>query len=351
MHLKKVDNKIKEKLISIQLNSNNPVKFKKFALSFFDNSENISALEIIVHIDKNDVAMLKVISDLNLKYDNGIKYVETDLVNDFNDLWKPINILHQKTSDSVKLMACLSDDFYVKTKNWDKLILNNCENNYVRDQVFRIRCFKNRSEKYNNIWECIYKPDASFYSKVWIDTVGYWNLCIGPDTFQEIISFYLNSYGENYKRSIIEKKIDFKGQEILTELNIRDRIKRTKLGYKSFCILSSYKIQKQAAHSAFLIAKKISGKVNIKEKKINYLHYNLINFFKKTRFFHYRGKRSWLTSSMIFNIIFILWCRISFLDELLIKILFYLEKKNFLSYIITDKDQYISLKKSLNEKL
>lgn len=351
MNLKVDDNKIKDKLISIQLNSKNPEKFKKFSTSFFDHAYNKNILEIIVHIDKNDTAMLQAISDLNLKYENGIKYIETDLVNDFNDLWKPINMLHQKTSDSVKIMACLSDDFLVKTEKWDKLILENCEKNYIEDKIFRIRCFKNRNEEYNNSWECIYKPDASFYSKEWIDTVGYWNLCIGPDTFQETISFHLNSYGERYNRSIIENRIEFEGQEILTCLNIKDRIKRTKLGYKSFCTLSSYKMQKQASYSAFLLAKKIDKKHNVKEKKLNYFRHSFINFLKKIRFFHYRGKKSWLTSSIIFNIIFILWCKINFFDNLLIRILIYLDKKNFLSYIITNKEQYDNLKRTLNEKL
>ena len=338
-----------EKIFSLHLNSNKPDSFEKFSLSFIKNISNPSSLEIIVHIDKGDNLMKEKINRINKKYNSPIKYIETSLIKNFNDAWKPINILLEKTSESVKIIACLSDDITVETKNWDLYYLKYLKK-YHKDEIFRIRCSKYKHETYKNHWECAYKPDFSFYSKKWVDIVGFWNPCIGPDTFQESVSYYLNMYGENYKRSEIDLNVIYKGEETLTGLSLSSRIKRAKLGYISFNKLISYKIQKLSSISAYNLAKEINC-ADLKIIKINFLKHSSTNFFKKLMFFHFRGNKSWFTSNIIFNIMFIMWCKVDIFDKFIEYIICYLEKKNLLNKLITNESQYKKLIKAIKNNV
>lgn len=337
-----------KKIFSLHLNSNKPDNFEKFSKSFLQNCSDPNSLEIIVNIDQGDDLMKFRIKKINEEYNNAVKYIETDLIKNFNDAWKPINLLLKETSSTVKIVSCLSDDITVETKNWDQYFLNYLTL-YESDEIFRIRCSKNKFETYNNLWKCAYKPDFSFYTKKWIDIVGLWNPCIGPDTFHETVSYHLNMYGLDFDRSIVDDNVKFKGEETLTGLNLTDRIKRAKLGYMSFSELISYKIQKKSSKAAYKLVREISKK-NIKLIKLKYLNHVLQNFFKKLRFFHYRGSKSYLTSNIFFNIIFIAWCKINIFDKYIEIIIFYLEKKNILKKIITNKKQYKKLIKALNTK-
>ena len=337
-----------KKIFSLHLNSNKPDNFEKFSKSFLQNCSDPNSLEIIVNIDQGDDLMKFRIKKINEEYNNAVKYIETDLIKNFNDAWKPINLLLKETSSTVKVVSCLSDDITVETKNWDQYFLNYLTS-YKSDEIFRIRCSKNKYETYDNLWECGYKPDFSFYTKKWIDIVGFWNPCIGPDTFHETVSYHLNMYGSDFDRSIVDNNVIFKGEETLAGLKLADRIKRCKLGYISFSDLMSYKIQKESSESAYRLAKGIS-KNNIKLIKLKYFSHVIQNLFKKLRFFHYRGSKSYLTSNIFFNIIFILWCKINIFDKYVEIIIPYLEKKNILKKIITDKRQYKKLKDALNKE-
>ncbi len=341
--MKNLDINHKEKIFSLHLNSNNPNNFERFCKSFIENAENPYSIEIIVHIDLNDELMKKKIDKINSSY-NVIRYIETSLIKNFNDAWKPINLLLKQTSRSVKIVTCLSDDIIMISNDWDKIIYNHF--NKFDDQIFRIRCSQYKNETYSNIWECGFKPDFSFYSKKWLDIVGYWNPCVGPDTFQETVSYYLNLHGKKFHRSIIDKKLIFKGEETLTGLNLRQRIKRAKLGYKSFSDLISYKNQEKAKFAAYKLANEIDNN-GCHYEKLNFFKHTMQNLYKKLYFFHYRGTKSLLTSSFIFNITFIIWCKINILDNSLIKFIIYLEKKKFLKKIITNKVQYKKLKEAI----
>tara|TARA_X000000950_G_scaffold127002_1_gene158818 strand:+ start:20105 stop:21133 length:1029 start_codon:yes stop_codon:yes gene_type:complete len=333
------------KIFSLHLNSNKPNKFEYFAKSFLENMSNPNTLEIIVHIDQDDQLMKAKIEAINNKYNNTIKYIESNMIKNFNDAWKPLNILLNETSDSVKIIACLSDDIQICTKKWDLILLKYAKESN-KSNIFRIRCSQYKNEKYNNVWECAYKPDFSFYSKKWIDTVKCWSPCIGPDTYQEIVSFYLNMCGAEYNMSIVDNKISFEGEKILTGLSIQERIIRAKLGYKSFSKIISYNIQKKAIKSAELLANEISND-KIKLKNINYIPYTIKNSFKKLKFFHYRGSKGWLTSSLIFNLLFISWCRVDIFDKFIIKFIKFLDKNKLLKKFITNKNQYEKLVEAL----
>ena len=343
-----MENKIlikSKKIFSIHLNSNKPENFENFCHALINNMDNPDSLEILVHIDTDDKKMIDVIEKINLSNSNLISYIESKLIRDFSHAWKPLNLLLERTSPSVELIACLSDDLTISTKGWDSILLNYiCKNESKK--IFRIRCSQYKNEIYKNFWECGFKPDFSFYSKKWLDIVGYWNPCVGPDTFQETVSFYLNNYG--FSNSYIDNQIHFLGEETLTGLNLYQRIERAKLGYKTFSELVSYKNQTKANFAAYKIANEMSGE-DIKYNKINFLKHVAINFYKKINFFHFRGSKSILTSNPIFNLIFIIWCKIDFFDKYLIELIIYFDKKSILQKIITNKKQYIKLKEAIDK--
>lgn len=338
----------REKLISIHLNSNKPESFNKFITSLADNSNDIEVTEVLVSIDIGDKKIQSMIKKLNSKYPYLIRTIETNLIKTFADAWKPLNILLKETSKSVKFISCMSDDIIFKTKNWDAIILN--YDSFFSDDIFRIRCSKNKNETYKDIWECGYKPDSyAFYTKKWLDLVGQWNPCIGPDTFQECITFYMSKYGENYKRNIIAEDIYFDGEIVSSGMVFKDRIQRSRIYYKAFFKLMSYKVQKKANISAFKIISEISGlnklPVFIPINR-NMLYWK--NFLRRFKFFHHRGAPKHMINSKTKNIIFMVWCYVDLFDNLIVKVISFLYKKNYLKKIIRNEKNFKQIENIIN---
>ena len=338
---------INKKLISIHLNSNNSLNFKEFIFSIIENTTNIDSIEILVSIDLGDNFMKESIKKINHKYPNLIRYIETDLIKTFADAWKPLNLLFDETSSSVRYISCMSDDLRFKTEGWDKIILG--YDDHFKDNIFRIRCSKFRNETYNDIWECGYKPDAySFYTFSWFKIIKLWNPCIGPDSFQECISFYMKNYGDKFDRDLVENRISFEGQEVSSGLNLRTRIQRTRIYYKAFYRLMSYKNQQIASDKAYDLVSAISDN-NLEQifvsKKII-----LTNFIRRFNFFLHRGSPNHAINTKVKNIIFFFWCYISIFDGFLIKILYFLNNKNLLQKFIKNKEQVDELRNIINHE-
>tara|TARA_B100001996_G_scaffold381552_1_gene371212 strand:- start:1605 stop:2333 length:729 start_codon:yes stop_codon:yes gene_type:complete len=242
----------------------------------------------------------------------------------------------------------MSDDVRFISKDWDKIILS--YNNYFEDNIFRIRCSKYKHENYIDIWECGYKPDAyAFYTKKWLDIVNIWNPCIGPDSFQECISFYMKKYGKEYNRNLIEEKILFDGQEVSSGLSFKSRIKRSRIYYKAFYKLVSYKNQNLACKKSYDIVCEIAGK-NVKFIKIPFIKHVYTNFLRRFNFFYHRGSPDHLINTKLKNIIFLIWCYTKFLDNMLIKIVKILYNKNILDKIIKDEKKFNKIKNIIDNE-
>ena len=89
-----------EKEISLHLNSNKPKAFQNLIESIRETSYDINKIEIIVHIDKNDLKMKNTIDEINSISPTLISYLETDMIKNFSDAWKPLNLLLKKTSEA-----------------------------------------------------------------------------------------------------------------------------------------------------------------------------------------------------------------------------------------------------------
>ena len=335
-----------EKLISIQLNSNKSKNFSEFVESIIKNANNFQLIEILVSIDENDLKMINTINKINENYPKLITYLETDMIKSFADAWKPLNILLKKTAKSVKFITCLSDDMRFMTKNWDKKILS--YQDYYKDNIFRIRCSSNKNEFYDDIWQCGYKPEPiAFYTKEWLGITQIWNPCIGPDSFNECIAFYMiNSYGKENNRDIVDNYLTFQGESVSTNLSLINRIQRSRIHYKAFFILMSYKIQSLANDKAYMLVCNIqSKKVNF--KKINYFKIKYINFIRRFNFFYYRGSPNHLINSKIKNIIFFIFCYVKFLDVFLVRLIRYLYNKKIINKIVKNKYLLVQIESAL----
>ena len=340
---------VNEKIFSIHLNSNRPKNFKEFTETLVQNASDPSSIEILVHININDNNMIELITNLNNKYNNIVKYIETNLIKNYSDSWKPLNLLLKNTSPTVKLISCMNDEIRIMSKNWDLLLKKHL--GIYKDDIFRIRCSKHRYAQYTDIWQCGYIPDGCcFYSKKWLDTVSEWNPCIGPDSYQECVSFYLNNYGQSFNRNIIDKDIVLEGEKVSEGLDIYERIKRSKISYKAFFKLMSYKIQKRANSAAYKLANIINKTRHnqIKEKKIFYFDYLKINFLRRFNFFYHRGSPNHIINTKLLNILFFLWCYISIFDKYLIYLIYKLKEKKLLGKIITNEIRYKKIINFLN---
>ena len=334
-----------KKKISLHLNSKRSLAFEGLINSILSTVSNINNIEIIVHIDRGDKEMIRSIKKFDEKHAGLIKFVESDLIKSFADAWKPLNLILDKMSDSVVLVSCISDDLRFITKNWDKIILS--YENKFKDNIYRLRCSKFKNQEYNDLWQCGYAPDSyAFYSKNWITNIGLWCPCIGPDTYHECISYYMNEISNKYNRNIIVNDVTFDGESVSTNITLKERISRTRIYYQAFNILMSYSIQKKALeHAKKLINNIDKNDITHSERKIEIkiLHHKMRNLVRRFDFFKHRGSLNHPISGISLNIIFMIWSKIKILDFLLIYFIKYSYKKGILKKIIKNKIQYDNL--------
>lgn len=339
-----------EKEISLHLNSNKPKDFKNLIDSIRETSFEINKIEIIVHIDKNDSKMKNTIDEINSISPTLISYLETDMIKNFSDAWKPLNLLLKKTSETVKVISCISDDLRFVTNNWDRKILS--YDSQFNDKIYRLRCSKFKNQNYKDIWQCGYAPDSyAFYSRNWLININQWCPCIGPDSFQECISFYMTGISKEFNRNIICEEISFDGQNISTGLDLKTRLKRTRIYYKAFFSLMSYKNQSLALQYAKKIIKNLENfdaKTNLDAYKINYISHCFKNFIRRFNFFKYRGSPDHPINSIAKNVIFMIWCYLNFLDFFLLRIIKFSYNRGILKKIIKNKEQFQNIEKAIN---
>ena len=338
--------KMSKKKISLHLNSNKPKDFNYLVESVVKTSFDISSIEIIVHIDKGDEKMKEIVNQVNMKNQNLVNVLETNIIDSFSDAWKTLNLLLKKTAPKVKIISCISDDLRFVVPDWDKKLLS--YDNLFEDKIYRLRCSMYKNQKYVDIWQCGYAPDSyAFYSKKWLEIVNQWCPCIGPDSFHECISYYMSKISKKYDRNIVVKNVSFDGQSVSTGISLSTRLNRTRIYYKAFFTLMSCKNQRLALQNAKNIItnlKNYDKNDNLSNYNINYINHNLNNFRKRLNFFKNRGSPDHPINNIPKNIIFIVWCYVSFLDHFICKIIKYFYRKGVLEKIIKNKKQYENFK-------
>ena len=113
----------------------------------------------------------------------------------------------------------------------------------------------------------------------------------------------------------------------------------------------SFRNQSLALLSAKKIIKNLDNfnkKTNLNEYKLNYISHCLKNFIRRFNFFKYRGSPDHPINSVAKNIIFMIWCYLTFLDFFLLKIIKFSYRRGILKKIIKNKKQFQNIEKSIN---
>ncbi len=242
--------------ISIQLNSNSPDQLLRFFNGIERTSTRPEQIEILINIDKGDTIMRDLLEKERQNRPFQIKYIETLLENGFADLWKPLNDLFKLTDKNAYFVINVSDEFIFETKGWDDIVSK--YKNYYKDDIFRLRASKYRFRNYTDVWECGYAPDVlAFYTRKWLEICGGWCPCLGPDSFQQCVSFYLFTSDSfkavQYNRDIPEPELRFSGEGVSIGLSGELKDRRTRQHVKSWMILMSYDMQREALRRAMLL--------------------------------------------------------------------------------------------------
>ena len=158
-------------LVSIQLNSNRPEAILEFVRNIEETASRPEIIEIIFHIDLGDKKCRDILEELESTSKIQIKYLETDIIKHYRDLWKPLNELLKLTDPRAYFISNFSDEFRFVTKGWDNILQKYV--GYYEDDIFRIRLSRYRFRNYVDFWECIFAPDSlAFYTKKWMEIVG-----------------------------------------------------------------------------------------------------------------------------------------------------------------------------------
>lgn len=239
--------------ISIQLNSNRPQQIGIFFDSIEATADRPDDIEVLLHIDKGDTAMEQAVEAEKAKRKFTLRVLQTDIIKGYSTLWKPLNPLLQMTHPDVYFVTNFSDEFLFESKGWDTEL--RAFVGYYPDHIFRLRGSQYRFRNYTDFWECGYVPDSiAFYTKRWLDLGGDWNPCLGPDTFQQFVSFYLYTSDRwthtQYNRDIPLPHARFSGEGAGVGLTGTARFRRMLQNNRAWWTLLSHRIQQEAKRRA-----------------------------------------------------------------------------------------------------
>lgn len=296
------------KLISLQLNSNRPAQLSAYFDNIEETAHNPNEIEVLVNVDEDDYAMRKFLDHETTNRKFTIKYIQSPKPNSFYDLWKPLNKLLTITDPSAYFLLNVSDEMFFETEGWDTILKK-----YIGifpDHIFRLRVSRNKFRNYFDRWECSFAQDSiPITTQKWINIVGDWNPCFGPDSFQQLISYYLAKEGmctyENYLREIPILDIKFKGDIPSLGVESSKKWKMFNESVDALQICQSYKMQLEARRRAILLKAHIitaSKQINnaelldLKNKKIIRLQINnqpIIDMSYKLSWFKISFENQW----------------------------------------------------------
>jgi len=275
------------KLISIQLNSNRPTQLADYFDNIEETTDHPEEIEVLVNIDLGDTAMESMLLREIPHRKFTIKYISTPKPKSFCDLWKPINSLLNITDPNSYFLLNISDEMLFLTKGWDTILKKYV--GFFPDHIFRLRASRNKFRNYYDRWECSFTQDAiPITTKKWVDIGGDWNPCFGPDSFQQLVAFYLAKEGEfnnkHYLRDIPIIDIKFAGDVPAIGIDPKKLWEHSSDHIYAMEICQSYKIQLEARRRAVLLKAHIFAEENqlhdyeiIDKKRKKQIHIRFIN--------------------------------------------------------------------------
>jgi hypothetical protein len=248
-------------LVSFHLASNDPENLVGLFDNLQEKTSDLGCIEVLVKIDTEDGRMHEVMAQQVVTRPFSIRCISRPCGAGFADLWKAYNELLPLTDGNAYFLCLLSDEVRLNETGWDaKLKL------YVGlfpDHIFRLRTTRLKFRNYYDFWECGYAPDSfAFYTKRWLEIVGNWNVCSGPDSSQQFIAYYLgyaNYPGfHQYNRDVPILDISFSGEGASAGMNIAQRQLRDTLNFRLWFPLVSHAVQEELFRRARLLQANIS---------------------------------------------------------------------------------------------
>lgn len=242
-------------LLSIHLQSNRPDNFTSYMENLVASADDPSRIEVVVKIDDTDAPMNVLLPQLVEKYRDVItlKYISTPLVGGFFELWRSMNDMLKICHPHAYFLWNMNDEMAVLNKGWDTALAK-----YVGmfpDHLFRLRTSVFRSRNYYDYWECGFAPETSaITTKRWLDICGDWNPCLGPDSFNQCVAYYLGYHDRFYKlrvdRDIPVHDFIFAGEGAFIGMSGEVLYRRARGACKAWYRLMSHEIQQEASRRA-----------------------------------------------------------------------------------------------------
>lgn len=242
-------------LISLHLASNNVERLKELFRNINDTAKYPEKIEILIKIDDEDPKMLRFLERHAKSYKVVIRYLSLPRLNGYSSLWIGYNELLKICDSNAYFVSLITDEFRYMTKHWDVALAK--YRGLFPDHIFRLRISKFKLRNYFSAWECGYAPDSyAIFTKRWFDISGDWNACNTPDSFQQLVSFFLyrstlpSPKNIQYSRDVPIWDIKIAGDEPyqgLNEIQLKNRVSQAKKDWKT---LVSYGIQEEANHRA-----------------------------------------------------------------------------------------------------
>jgi hypothetical protein len=261
--------------VSIQLNSNRPQQIASFFDSIEATADAPGDIEVLLHIDEGDSIMEEAVKAEQSKRRFTLRLLKTDLVKGYSTLWMPLNPLFKMTHPDAYFVINVSDEMLFQTRGWDNIIRKYV--GFYPDHIFRLRASKYRFRNYTDFWECGYAPDSlAFYTRRWLELSGDWNPCLGPDSFQQCVAFYMMTSDplspRQYNRDIALTELHFTGEGASIGLEGRAFWQRVRINNRAWFILMSHRMQQEARRRAMRMKSHIiayehggEGKAGVKE--------------------------------------------------------------------------------------
>lgn len=247
--------KLRGVLLSIHLTSNRPDNFVQFLNRLEEKTDDVSAVEVAIKIDRDDERMNEILARESKQRPFKITYISTPLSGGFYGLWQAYDELLRICDRSAYFVIGLNDEMSFKEKGWDRRLRNYV--NLYPDHIYRLRTSIHRERNYYDCWEASYAGDlTAIMTRRWLELGGGWCPCNGPDSFQSAVAFYFGwlyrheTFNRPYRERIVHD-IEFGAAGANLDITDPEALRRrTKGGIVAWYRLVSYPMQQEAARRA-----------------------------------------------------------------------------------------------------
>lgn len=171
---------------------------KRFLKNLKKNTYDKSQIEVIVKLDndKKEFEKFKILNEK--KWGFKIKFLVSPRLEGQPSLWLADEQMFRLTNKNSYFIQLLSDEPYIKTFHWDKILSK--YRKYYDDDIFRLRLSKIKYFNYQNEFDCVTKPDSyPIFTRRWLEVSLGMGDSWASDAYHQLVAFYLSMGPMNYR--------------------------------------------------------------------------------------------------------------------------------------------------------